>query len=197
MEPFDRVESDYHFATRLRRALTERIYVVGCDPDQSLFEVQGASEMTYDVVLLPLPTCTCPDFVFRNTGTPCKHIMNVIVRVLHLDAELMAYPFSAAAYRDQVIRALDRHKNRLVDCVETTTTTTTASPATTTSVRPKMDAECAVCFEAIREQGTPTHTCVECGHRLHEECWRRWARRSATCPFCRHDDRGEIRRYLT
>ena len=184
--------NDYQFSSRLQRALTERIYVVGSDADRASFEVQGNSEMTYDVELLPLPVCNCQDFVFRHSGgrggAPCKHILNVVVRVLRLDHAIFCNMlFFPAYYRQEVIRAINTHKDRLVDFAfdgDDEKKNKTNSQVVTT---PKNDEECAVCFESFSSaQSKSNWTCTCCGHRLHQECWRRWRKRAPTCPFCRH-----------
>ena len=206
----------YAFASRLQRALQERIYVVGCEPDQSLFNVQGTSEMTYDVVLLPLPSCTCMDFTHNNgrSGAPCKHIINVVVRVLQLGSDVLDWPFNPAYYRAQVTDAIFVHRRRLVDnaweppptwpphLLQSMITNVADGlithrrhlvvdirdePPPVVVVTPKLDESCVVCYDDFKTGVTSADcwTCRQCGHRLHDECWRRWKRQSHTCPFCR------------
>ena len=167
------------FAARLERALTQPIYVVGCDADSAQFAVQGASDSVYDVTLLPLPKCTCLDFTTRHIRC-CKHIINVVVRAMQLPADILQEPFNPAYFETIVLHALRARQYQLLDDLS-------AHPDRV-SVTPKLDEECAICFENFDEQQPNSWwTCRACGHRVHAQCWRRWKHRSHTCPFCRAD----------
>ena len=177
--------SDYDYSMRLRRALTERIYVVGHEPDRARFWVQGATNTTYEILLLPMPVCTCPDFVWRGNGKPCKHIINVVVRALQLPPDILETPFHPRFYCDEVVKALARFRHEWSPNDNQEPATRDTQPANPESTAPaKNDTDCCVCFETFDDANCPW-TCVGCGHRIHDECWRRWKSRSSTCPFCR------------
>lgn len=40
--------------------------------------------------------------------------------------------------------------------------------------------ECPICYEDM-----PTPARLKCGHTFHKHCIDKWARQSATCPYCR------------
>ena len=50
------------------------------DPLRQLFVVLGASNVCYNVVIAPLPRCSCPDH--QQHRHHCKHILFVLHRVL-------------------------------------------------------------------------------------------------------------------
>lgn len=185
----DAVDDDYRMASRLRRALTQRIYVLGFDLASSRFDVQGSSDSVYEVVVLPKPTCTCLDFTFHWGRMPCKHILNVLARVLRVNADVYEHrPFNPMYYTHEVVRAMDllaaqyREVGRVGLALPNTPTSPLCPPLS--PVQPKMDVDCCICFEVI-EDGAPTWTCRVCGHRVDAGCWERWRRRSQSCPLCR------------
>lgn len=184
------------FTARHRRALTEHIYVVGCSPESAVFEVQGASDMTYVVTLLPTPRCTCMDFACRRDGSEvCKHIINVVCRALHMFSTVLEPPLNRLEYERQVVVAMAQHQQRL-QSFASGKPGPLSPPHRENQASDKLDAECAICFEEIN--GTDSvWGCGACGHRLHQGCWKRWKKRSPTCPFCRHDSSIGSRSYLS
>lgn len=71
---------------RTIRAATEHMTVI--EEAQSLFSVttQSGSEYTVD---LREPTCTCPDFEYREDVTECKHIRRVRIEVGQVDIDAL------------------------------------------------------------------------------------------------------------
>ena len=146
--------------TRLRRALSQRIYVlssVKVDDSTAVYEVMGSQgDNVYTVVVCSNSecTCTCPDYAQR--GGFCKHILNVLCKVLRAD------PATIGKFGNVSVEK-----------------------ASVENVRG--DTECCVCYEPLDDKTGKTVPCGRCKHLFHTDCINRWfGVRGNTCPLCRY-----------
>lgn len=160
---------------RIRRALSERIYVVGIDreaADRMCFKVCGSRDMVYDVSFHDLtpPRCTCMDFKQRGMSTPCKHILYLYYRVLKCEYAQPTHfrAFSlACSLRPQQQQQVEEKKQQVDEAEE-------------------VDYDCAVCYDAMAQQERKA-VCPQCKKHIHHACMEVWRRHSNTCPLCRYE----------
>lgn len=167
---------------RLRRATTQRIYVIkseivdNSDDDEIVLEVTSASSegRTYSVSITPDDiSCSCPDHVSR--GGFCKHILNVLVKVLKFDPDVI---IRDSKWVDEFTTAYTTFKN-LLEARD--------SPDLPTIDNIRHDDECIICYEKLQQQQQHRlQQCATCKHVFHRDCIYEWSRYHAnSCPMCR------------
>jgi predicted nucleic acid-binding Zn finger protein len=154
--------------SRLERALSQRIYVMYMEVDlhKALFEVMGAVGQEYTVVLRDHEaTCTCIDFMRRKL--PCKHLLNILCKVVHLE------PLQLRSYKEFLPGAIQRLR------------TGQSVPRIGRDLENERgDDTCSICYEDIL-QTDRLDKCLECKHLFHSDCIHKWLTRNSTCPLCR------------
>lgn len=154
---------------RLYRALSQRIYVLSThtEDDMVLYEVmgsQGTNVYTVIVSMTGFCTCTCPDYEQR--GGFCKHILNVLCKVLQIrPAEIATCGWRGCVAQRVTERVTRNDDETVVD-------------------NARGDMECCICYEPLQTRQTQ---CEQCKHIFHLDCMNHWFRvRGNTCPLCRY-----------
>lgn len=88
---------------RTLRAASEHMTVI--EEADALFEVTSQSGRAY-MVDLREPVCECPDFVYRDGETECKHIRRVRIEFGQVDIDALEESITAMAAQFQ--RQADR-----------------------------------------------------------------------------------------
>lgn len=161
---------------RVKRALSQRIYLIDCQPDLHKgvceYFILGTSDQVYVVTIHANPDeekclqCTCPDFKTRKSI--CKHIIFVLLRARKLDAKL----------------SLDDLVNKHWEAVLQGTVCSDGAVSKQTQ-RLADDGECSICLEELGKE--PTSWCqIGCGNTFHKACVQRWLKSGkGTCVLCR------------
>lgn len=141
----------------------------------------GSTGNVYDVRITHQPTCTCPNFVKGNPQ--CKHIINVLVKVL----KAPAYLNYQLAFLTSELREIFDHAGPLPS--------ETAADSEKDGNRKPCEGDCPICVEELGPEGEAIVWCMAaCGNNLHKSCFDQWAATKAggkvTCPYCRVEWQG-------
>ncbi|XXQ31508.1 SWIM-type domain-containing protein [Plasmodiophora brassicae] len=201
-------------AGRRRRAVTDRLYLVGRrDTDADLAEgsltfiVLGTTGNVYYPTLSRIPNktaCTCIDQRCRK-GL-CKHLLFILIRVLKVrsdhpvvargDARISASELESiyAESRGTSCEAMAPSAvcNAFVAITGNDLSDNTGAELADVERRPlEQGDECPICFEAIAEDDELDFCRASCRRSVHVECFTRWAaqRRQrgepVSCVYCR------------
>lgn len=163
-------------ASRLERALTQRIYVLDRDVSDTKVSLRVSSardpSKTYDVdIMVDKCTCTCPDFIVRGHLMHCKHILCVLVRVFAIPTHDVEHGIVDLA--TTMVSAVTRLQRREA-----------GSEKIEHAANPYNDTLCPICYEDFDDK-TSTVDCDSCHHIFHHTCLCVWLRDHCTCPMCR------------
>jgi hypothetical protein len=161
------------------------------------YAVLGSTGNVYDVKIGQIPTCSCPDCA---KGRLCKHIIFVLVKVLHVpqDSELV--------YQDALLQCelgmifntapktatgLIQANNEVVEAYKKTfgfgEVSEEVKPIVKTELIAKeAEGDCPVCFEDLAGEEA-LDSCSTCRNFLHTGCLKRWLVVQKTCCYCRSD----------
>ena len=148
----------------------------------------GSTGNAYDVHITEQSTCSCPD---SQKGNLCKHIIFILAKVLKvptnsyllcerafsLDQLQSMFSYRRFNEADNIIRI--RARNDVTAAYENMTKKGDQSQVI------EVDAECAICYEALDKKKELMSTCNTCNHILHSDCLSIWLRQSKTCVYCR------------
>lgn len=165
---------------RVQRALTQqRIRLLDTiAPGQYL--IQGSQDNNWTVHLDGTHVeCTCPDN--QNRGAVCKHLIFVLIRVLHK-------PITAARTVRQLLTDVPVAPPAPVECSSDILMRIWQAHPDWKQPRYVEGAECAVCFEAMDPTREYIWWCrTTCGNTMHRLCIEQcMAHGIQTCPHCRH-----------
>lgn len=191
-------------ADRFHRAQTERLYLLSQKDATTQrsgmarsYAVLGSTGNVYHVKICKNPTCTCPDCA---KGHVCKHIMLVMLNVLKVETQSLAYqkcllqselsaifahapllPSSSVTAPQVVVNAYEdatgtSKKARTDDAKEA---------AEDDKEEEEVEVECPICFEPAVRAKEPLARCGTCRKSLHEDCIERWLEHGKNCPLCR------------
>jgi hypothetical protein len=182
---------------RIRRAVSQRLYLVKQD-DASCDElgfcrkytVSGTTGNVYDIQIAQIPSCSCPDFA---KGRLCKHIIFVMVKVLHvhrdsvlvfqqalLQSELSTI-FSSSIQYDRNMQATREVTNKALDRDETN-----FDLVVDFRNEKVPEGDCPVCFEDLAGNEA-LDSCGTCFNYIHTDCLKMWLEIKSTCCYCRTD----------
>lgn len=160
---------------RLERALCQRIYVVDkrAYPDSANVEVMSSTGARTYTVRIDARGCECTCLDFSTRGMYCKHILNVLVKVLQVPAYRVIQGDVILVEVLNKLRRLERVLDADLDAV----------------AEVRDDTDCVICYEpltALAGAGQRQRTaCGQCKHVFHAQCLSVWLRRTPTCPLCR------------
>jgi hypothetical protein len=190
---------------RIKRAITQRLYLVNQE-DVSCIEtgfgrkyaVLGSTGNVYDVKIAQIPTCSCPDCA---KGRLCKHIIFVMVKVLHVpqDSELV---YQQALLQSELGFIFDSAPKTATGVVQAKKEVVAAykktfcldekeeeeeEPVAEAEVNVKeAEGDCPVCFEDLAG-GEALDSCSTCRNFIHKDCLKMWLAVQLTCCYCRTD----------
>lgn len=197
---------------RIERALNQRLYLLEMSRHEqssaATFAVLGSTGNVYAVEFSHQPTCNCPDFM--RTGSSCKHILFIWLRVLRcarddvriwqnalLTSELDSVLEPFFRRRKRVLPLADRSVRDAYQAAQGHSSGTGGEPPSIETessalgrCRQPLDGEdCPVCFESMSagdESAGLLCFCLACGNNLHRDCIKRWQTASSgDCPLCR------------
>ncbi|CAG8891163.1 unnamed protein product [Penicillium egyptiacum] len=125
---------------------------------QISFEVVGSTGNIYETVIGKVPTCNCPDVIFRKTQ--CKHICFVL-SAMNVPRQLM--------YQRSFLPSELREMLAVLSLKRTLDTTT----LTSAGKRGPIEDECPICFHDF-ETDKKTTWCQSCGSNFHKACFKKW-----------------------
>ena len=166
---------------RLKKALAEKIYLLSATQVSALewsFKVRGQSNNVYDQTLSTTTfSCSCPDH--KSRATFCKHLLFLVARVA-MQMELAGkLQHNKANWKDTAFAAcvaswINRLKNRM------------SSDGDKGKPVEKVDGDCSICFEEIKEGEELTKCVITCKNAFHKNCMKLWLESGHdTCPLCR------------
>jgi Mg-chelatase subunit ChlD len=163
---------------RLKKSLSEKIYLLSANQvsnEEWNFKLRGQSGNTYEQVLSPTTfSCSCPDH--KSRATFCKHLLFLVARVavqMELAAKLQQNKanWKSTAFDACVAAWINRLKNH-----------TSAEKR----VVEKVDGDCAICFEEMRDGDELVKCNLTCKNGFHKDCMQQWINSGHnTCPLCR------------
>lgn len=185
---------DSDLRKRISRALSQRMFLVG-QIDKSntrngqsrMYNILGSTGNVYNIEIKKLPSCTCPDF---ERGHLCKHIIFVMVKVLHVPrkselifqkalmktelakifADAPPAPQSEVIANTKVINAYNKVVGGLaVPCAP----------------QKDPDGDCPVCYETLLGNKKMLDSCGTCRNYIHKECLGQWLSVQRNCVYCR------------
>jgi len=165
---------------RLKKSLSEKIYLLSANQvsnEEWNFKLRGQSGNIYEQVLSPTTfSCSCPDHTSRATF--CKHLLFLVARVavqMELAAKLQQNKanWKITAFEACVAAWINRLKNHT---------------SATKQVVEKVDGDCAICFEEMRDSDELVKCNLTCKNGFHKDCMQQWINLGHnTCPLCRAD----------
>jgi hypothetical protein len=181
-------------ATRLERALSERIYLLKAKTEKVKskthweFCIKAQSDRIYKIELNPFKfRCSCPDNT-RNRRV-CKHIMFIMVRVSGLSANDVGQLESnegkmTFSFYDTVHKAVNEKLKFLLN--PELQEGQEKQEATKEIPEDKLNEPCPICYEDLTKE-EKLMDCFTCHHWFHQECMDIWLKRAPelNCPYCR------------
>jgi len=166
---------------RLKKSLSEKIYLLNANQISDVewaFKLRGQSNNIYEQVLSSTAfSCSCPDH--KSRAIFCKHLLFLVARVavqMELAAKLQQNKanWKKTAFDACVASWINRLKNH--------------TSATRREVVEKVDGECAICFEEMKEGDELVKCNLTCKNGFHKDCMKQWINSGRnTCPLCRAD----------
>lgn len=143
----------------------------------------GSTGNVYTITITHTPKCTCPNFVKGNPQ--CKHIINVLVKVLRAPARLQYQ----LAFLTSELREIFDNAGPLPS--------ETVAESDKDGNRKPCEGDCPICCEELSESAEPIVWCrAACGNNLHKSCFDQWAATKrgvkVPCPYCRTEWQGEL-----
>lgn len=187
----------YEWASRLSRAYTQRIYLMPgaarkASDGEYRFEVMGSTRTVYNVTVEQVGGvfCSCPDHSVNRKF--CKHLMLLLIRVLHMPAEEVHADYSSAA-EDDDFAASARTLEYCERYFETMASMQQRLAQEEAEKRKPIeeDDDCPICYERFADTAAEgTVWCrASCGKSVHAECFGKWAARDVSraprCVYCR------------
>ena len=176
---------------RIRRALSQRMYLVNRSPD--LFIVSGSTGKHYHVTIQRRPrrnvtliSCTCPDHEYR--GNICKHIIFILIRVLHLPPgdRLIQILDIESDHLEHLIAEYGAPDIRTVDVDDSSTKTIFVDQNPVIAIQKAIQGSCPICFEKMHDTDRIWWCQRRCGNNVHWDCWVKWCEYgNDTCIYCR------------
>ena len=176
------------YATRIERALRERIYLLRADKlhNQWSFEVKGQSNKVYKIKMTngDKCTCSCMDFVLRKKL--CKHLIFITERIAKLTEityglittnhlNLSTFEQLSTVIEGKLL-AHGKQENGMIE----------EEKRNATRKISETSEDCFICFESL--SGETLVQCVtRCKNYFHEECLKIWLSKNNTCPLCRSE----------
>jgi hypothetical protein len=173
------------WCVRVERALRQRIFLMTAQQvseSHYAFELMGTSGRAYTLSLIanePV-TCSCPDC--SQTGHFCKHLIFLLMRVLHVPTN---------AYEQGTQRMPPN--STMQACKALLLCPVWKSPLSPIVCERKeyTEDDCPVCCESFADTAyEATVWCkISCGRSIHKECWIQWMRvgKASSCVMCRAD----------
>lgn len=172
---------------RKQKGLNERMILVDeiytSHKSQGQYKVCGRTSKVYDVIISVLPTCTCPDFCYRQQM--CKHIYFVLYQVLRVPVD---FDLSKKLKRPYVATWLRLRREQLLQHQQEEHKEEKAESGV--DRKPIGEDPCPVCLEPMDQASEEVMFCaVTCGQNMHTVCMQRWSShcKKWMCPLCRSD----------
>lgn len=173
-------------SARFERAITQRICVI----DQTIvsethrqYTLRGTTGNVYKVSISGDGCeCSCPDSA-KGEHT-CKHILNVLYKVLKVDMFEIQNVLSSGV-DENVAAYIFARAPRAVEALQTQHQDRSRTSSQVT--RKPVEGECVICFETFKPRQQLTWCQTQCGYNFHKQCLRQWsdAASKLTCPCCR------------
>jgi len=179
---------------RKNRGLTQKIFMIEHRKNSTLdieFDVMGTTRNVYTVRIAELPTCTCPDYMTRNSR--CKHIYFVLRRIMKIHklfSDNTAEEFKK--YTKTQLKKLienmpDVMKELVVNDSVKSKYKNLKNKKTTNIIEMKdLDDICCVCFDDLKNGDDIDYCRSNCGKPVHAECFKMVssAKNKPTCLMC-------------
>ncbi|CEJ61984.1 hypothetical protein PMG11_10500 [Penicillium brasilianum] len=171
---------------RVDRINASRMFIVGQqiretdEVPEFYFDIVGSTGNIYKVKIGKLPSCDCPDALFRARGE-CKHIIYVLLKALNARPELR-YQIS---FVPSELREM--YEGSLMSMFEGNST----EDHDHDGKRKPLEGACPICFMDFEAKDKTVWCQTGCGNNVHEVCFKKWAsvslssQGSIRCVYCR------------
>lgn len=165
-----RRDSSQSFSDRLKRALSQRIYLIGCESkkeDNYNFTMVGIqSNYTLSVVKGGNLSCSCYDCKISKHF--CKHLINLLVKVMRVQPEIV---------NENQFKVMDEY---LVLCAAYLKS---KEPLLAREITEEDD--CPICLESLLSSKEALSSCRTCRKSLHTDCFSKCVKFNSKCCYCR------------
>lgn len=157
------------FSARLHRALTQRIYLLAfkkCSEKKYEFQMVGLTS-NYILKIQKNKKLKCSCFDCAKQKNLCKHLINLLVKVLHISPALVE------------LNMFQVTEDYLVGC-----------EIYLISKEPRaieQDDDCAICLENLIVTKEALVACFTCRKSLHKDCFDKCFKFQNKCVYCRSE----------
>ncbi|KAF9881915.1 putative SAP domain-containing protein [Colletotrichum karsti] len=177
MVPID----DKRYVSAAKKAMSETMWIIKQSPgfgDENILNITLSSGSTYNITIGRKTSCDCQAAMY-NKSTNCKHVIYVLLYMLHAPAELLP---QKTFFTEELVKLF-----ALAPKARFTQDEIDADPALKDGVPKSKDGKaCPVCYKNFEDKETVC--CGTCGHHVHSQCFRIFKMETAgwgtKCPIC-------------